>query len=147
MVIKTPIPRFDKKSGFVTTPARSELMKKIRSNNTKTEVLLRKSLWVAGFRYRKNYKKLPGTPDIVITKLKLVIFIDGEFWHGHNWVSKKPKIKVNRAFWIPKIERNMERDVQNNEALNILGFKVVRFWEREVKKDLKGCVDQILQNT
>jgi DNA mismatch endonuclease (patch repair protein) len=145
MVIKTPIPRFNKHSGFVTTPARSKLMRKIRSSNTKTEVLLRKSLWSLGLRYRKNYKKLPGAPDIAITKFKLAIFIDGEFWHGHNWEIKKGKIKTNQAFWIPKIERNMERDVENNEALNSLGFKVIRFWEHEVKKNLQGCVDKILQ--
>jgi len=107
---------------------------------------LRKSLWGLGIRYRKNYKKLPGCPDIVITKNKLIVFIDGEFWHGHNWNIKKGKIKANPAFWIPKIERNMERDVENNEILKRLGFKVVRFWEHEIKKDLQGCIDKILQH-
>jgi len=146
MVFKTPVPRFNNLSGFETTPERSELMKKIRSNNTKAEVLLRKSLWVLGIRYRKNYKKLPGYPDIVITKNKLVVFIDGEFWHGHNWDIKKGKIKTNQAFWIPKIERNMERDVENNEILKRLGFKVMRFWEHEIKKDLQGCINKIIQH-
>jgi len=121
-------------------------MKKIRSKNTKAEVLLRKSLWTLGVRYRKNYKKLPACPDIVITKIKLVVFIDGEFWHGHNWNIKKDRIKANPDFWIPKIERNMERDVENNERLKRLGFKVVRFWEHEIKKDLQGCIDKILQH-
>ncbi|MFI5136554.1 MAG: very short patch repair endonuclease [Sphingobacteriales bacterium] len=144
MVFKTPVPRFNKHSGFETTPERSKLMKKIRSNNTKAEVLLRKSLWAVGIRYRINYKKLPGCPDIVITKNKLVVFIDGEFWHGHNWNIKKGKIKANRDFWIPKIERNMERDVENNEALNMSGFTVIRFWDHEIKKDLQGCINKIL---
>jgi len=146
MIEKTPVPRFKKLLGFETTPERSKLMKKIRSKNTKAEVLLRKSLWTLGVRYRKNYKKLPACPDIVITKIKLVVFIDGEFWHGHNWNIKKDRIKANPDFWIPKIERNMERDVENNERLKRLGFKVVRFWEHEIKKDLQGCIDKILQH-
>jgi len=146
MIAKTPVPRFKKLLGFETTPERSKLMKKIRSKNTKAEVLLRKSLWTLGVRYRKNYKKLPACPDIVITKIKLVVFIDGEFWHGHNWNIKKDRIKANPDFWIPKIERNMERDVENNERLKRLGFKVVRFWEHEIKKDLQGCIDKILQH-
>jgi len=145
MVIKTPVPRFKKLLGFETTPERSKLMKKIRSKNTKAEVLLRKSLWALGIRYRKNYKKLPGAPDIVISKIKIAVFIDGEFWHGYNWATKKGRIKTNPAFWIPKIERNMERDTEANEALSILGFKVIRFWEHEVKKDLQGCIYKILQ--
>jgi len=146
MIEKTPVPRFKKLLGFETTPERSKLMKKIRSKNTKAEVLLRKSLWTLGVRYRKNYKKLPACPDTVITKIKLVVFIDGEFWHGHNWNIKKDRIKANPDFWIPKIERNMERDVENNERLKRLGFKVVRFWEHEIKKDLQGCIDKILQH-
>ncbi|HEY8783953.1 MAG TPA: very short patch repair endonuclease [Mucilaginibacter sp.] len=135
-----------KNSTFETTPERSKLMKKIRSNDTKTEVLLRKSLWATGIRYRKNYKKLPGSPDIVITKVKVVVFIDGAFWHGHNWGIARDKIKNNQDYWIPKIERNMQRDIENNEALNVLGFKVIRFWEHEIKKDLQGCIDKILEN-
>ena len=146
MVIKTPVPRFNASLGFVTTPARSDMMKKIRSHNTKAEVLLRKSLWAIGLRYRKNYKKLPGAPDIVLTKAKIVVFIDGEFWHGYNWAIKKSKLKTNRAFWIPKIERNMERDAENNRILSEFGFSVIRFWEHEIKKDLDGCIQKILHN-
>jgi DNA mismatch endonuclease (patch repair protein) len=123
----------------------SKIMRKIRSSNTKAEVLLRKSLWHAGVRYRKNYKKLPGSPDIAITKNKLAIFIDGEFWHGRNWETEKQKIKSNQAYWLPKIERTMERDLANNEALISIGFTVIRLWENEVLKDLQGCIDKIIK--
>lgn len=146
MAAKSRVPPFSKASGFETTPATSKIMRKIRSDNTKAEVLLRKSLWFAGVRYRKNFKKLPGSPDIAITKNRLAIFIDGEFWHGRNWETEKQKIKSNQAYWVPKIERNIERDLENNKALVSMGFTVIRFWENEVLKDLKGCVDKIIQS-
>lgn len=138
------VPRFNESAGFYTTKARSRLMSKIRSQNTKSEIKLRKALWNLGIRYRKNVKALPGTPDIVISKYKTVIFIDGEFWHGFNWDKKKDKIKSNRAFWIPKIERNIQRDQQNNEALTRLGWKVFRFWDRQVKNEFGSCLLEIL---
>jgi DNA mismatch endonuclease, patch repair protein len=138
------VPRFEEASGFYTTPARSVLMSKIKAKNTKPEVLFRKKLWESGLRYRKHNKKLPGNPDIVMKKYKLVIFIDGEFWHGYNWSDKKPKIKTNRDFWIPKIERNIERDFENNSKITALGFRVFRFWEHEIKRDSQKCLDIIL---
>lgn len=131
---------------FDTTPERSNIMKKIRGVDTKPEVLLRKELWARGVRYRKNYDKLPGKPDIAITKYKIAVFVDGEFWHGYNWEEKKQKIKSNRDYWVNKIEKNMERDRLNNIKLEEIGYKVFRFWEKEVKKDLIGCVNVILQN-
>lgn len=87
---------------FDTTPERSKLMRKIKSNNTKPELLLRKSLWTLGVHYRLNVSKLPGKPDIVINKKKIVIFVDGEFWHGYNWEQKKLKIKSNKDYWLKK---------------------------------------------
>ena len=84
-------------------------MKSIKSENTKAETLLRKALWHKGYRYYKNYKKLPGKPDIVFIRLKLVIFVDGEFWHGYEWEKNREKIKSNQEYWIPKIERNMQK--------------------------------------
>ena len=95
-------------------------------------------------RYRKNFKKLPGSPDIAIIKIKLAIFIDGEFWHGYNWEERSHKIKSNREYWIPKIERNMKRDIENNECLNKLGYTVIRFGEKEIYKDLEGCIKTII---
>ena len=135
---------FKKENGFVTTPLRSKMMKSIRSAETKPEQFLRKLIWNTGLRYRKNVKKLPGRPDIVFIKYKLAVFIDGDFWHGYNWEEKKQRIKTNRDFWIPKIERNMERDKENTEKLVQIGFKVIRFWEHEVKNDAYSCVIRII---
>lgn len=139
------VPRFEEANGFYTTKARSELMSKIRSKETKPEKKLRKVLWSIGIRYRKNVKKLPGTPDIVISKYKLIIFIDGEFWHGYNWGEKKQKIKTNRKFWIPKIERNMQRDASNNKILIEQGWTVFRFWDSQIKKEFGECIFQIIE--
>ena len=138
------VPRFSEANGFYTTKERSKLMSRIKSENTKPELKLRKFLWGLGIRYRKNVKNLPGTPDIVISKYKLIIFIDGEFWHGYNWKEKRNKIKSNREFWIPKIERNMQRDKANNKYYSETGWKVMRFWEQEVKKEFGVCVNRIL---
>ena len=128
---------------FDTSPERSALMRKIKSSSTKPEQLLCKALWKLGYRYRKNCTVLPGKPDILILKHKVAVFVDGEFWHGFNWEEKKHKIQANREYWIPKIERNMERDHLASRALAEAGYKVIRFWESEVKKDLTGCVSKI----
>ena len=96
------------------------------------------------FRYRKNVKKLAGSPDIVFTRQKLVVFIDGEFWHGFNWDKKNPRIKSNRGFWVPKIERNMQRDSQNDKFLSDRGWYVMRFWEKQVEKDFDYCIRRIV---
>ncbi|MFW6275868.1 MAG: very short patch repair endonuclease [bacterium] len=142
---KIKVPRFKEANGFYTTKARSQLMSKIKSKETKPEQKLRKVLWGLGIRYRKNVTKLPGSPDIVISKYKLVIFIDGTFWHGYNWAEKKKKIKSNRDFWIPKIERNMQRDKQNNILLKDEGWKVLRFWDFQIKKEFTSCLYKILE--
>jgi len=129
---------------FDTTRSRSDLMKKIRSSNTIPELSLRKELWKLGYRYRLNLSKLKGKPDIVFNKFKLVVFVDGEFWHGYEWRKKKPKLKANREYWIKKIERNIERDKENNKYLRSMGYVVLRFWEHEIKKDLVKCVNKIV---
>lgn len=138
------VPRFNEEAGFYTTKARSKNMSKIRDRDTKAEILFRKALWAKGYRYRVNSKKLIGKPDIVLNKYKTVIFIDGEFWHGHNWDEKKDKIKSNRGFWIPKIERNMQRDNEVNKALETMGYTVFRFWTQELKKDYEKCFCVVL---
>ncbi len=138
------VPRFNEESGFYTTPKRSKIMGKIRGKNTKPELAFRKALWAAGYRYRVDYKKLIGKPDIVLNKYKTVIFIDGEFWHGHNWETRKQKIKTNREFWIPKIERNIQRDAEVNAALQNLGYTIFRFWETDVKKNLDACLKTVI---
>jgi DNA mismatch endonuclease, patch repair protein len=141
---KIVVPRFNEENGFYTTKQRSELMAKIKGRDTKPELKLKKALWGLGYRYRKNVKKLPGCPDIVFTKFKLIIFVDGEFWHGYKWEEKKIKIKANRGFWIPKIERNMQRDEMNNNILTQDGWHVMRFWEKDIKKDFENCINLIV---
>lgn len=140
---KIKVLKFEKSLGFETTPERSAIMSKIRSTQTILEIKLRKELWKKGIRYRINVKRLPGSPDIVVNKYKLIIFVDGGFWHGYNWEQKKEKVKTNRDFWITKIERNMQRDQENNECLKSLGYTVLRFWDHELKKDMVGCIDII----
>lgn len=120
-------------------------MSKIKSTNTKAEIKLRKSLFLKGVRYRINNRSLFGNPDIAIKKYKLAIFIDGDFWHGKNWEVKKERIKANRDYWIPKIERNMARDLLVNDHYLKLGWNVLRFWEKEVHKELDTCVSQIIE--
>lgn len=118
-------------------------MGRIRSKNTKPELLLRKALWAKGVRYRLR-SKLPGKPDMAIKKYKLAIFVDGEFWHGYNWDERKPKVKTNRGFWVPKIERNIQRDQEVNKQLEEMGYTVFRFWSRELKENLQTCVQDLL---
>lgn len=137
------VPRFENRHGFSTNPKRSALMAKIKGRSTKPELILRKALWHFGFRYRLHVKTLTGKPDILILKYNIVIFVDGEFWHGYNWEKKREKIQANRGFWIPKIERNMQRDVENVLKLTNLGFVVLRFWEHEIKKNLNECIEKI----
>jgi DNA mismatch endonuclease (patch repair protein) len=127
-----------------TTPERSRLMSKIRGKDTKPELVFRKALWATGVRYRLNVRKLPGSPDVVLNRFKIAIFIDGDFWHGHKWEERKVRLKSNRDFWIDKIEKNMERDIRNNSDLYDLGFRVFRFWEHEVKHKLQDCIDLVL---
>lgn len=138
------VPRFNETSGFYTTPKRSKIMSKIRGKNTKPELAFRKALYAAGYRYRIDYKKLIGKPDILSKKYKTAVFIDGEYWHGHNWEQRKPKVKTNREFWIAKIERNMQRDQEVNAELKRLGYTVFRFWETEVKKELPTCLQKVI---
>lgn len=122
---------------------RSYNMSRIKSKDTSIEVALRKALWQGGIRYRKNYTKLPGTPDIAITKHRIAVFCDGDFWHGKDWETKKPKFKTNRAYWIEKIERNMSRDSETDKSLAWQGWTVIRFWGSDIEKDVAGCVEDI----
>ena len=141
---KIKVPRFNEESGFYTTKKRSKIMSKIRGKNTKPELLFRKALWKENVRYRVDNKKLPGKPDVSIQKYKLAIFIDGEFWHGYHWDERKNQVKSNQGFWIPKIERNMQRDREVNRQLNEMGYTVFRFWEKEIKNELNKCINDVL---
>lgn len=141
---KIKVPAFNEDSGFYTTKKRSKIMSKIKGKDTKPEIQFRKKLWEKGIRYRVNNKNLTGNPDVIIKKYKIVIFIDGIFWHGYKWEDRKPKIKSNREYWIPKIERNIQRDKENNKKLLDEGWQVVRFWEHEIKKDIETCIDRVI---
>ncbi len=129
----------------LTPEQRHKNMQNIKSKDTSIELILRKELWNRGIRYRKNFKELIGKPDIVLTKYKVVIFCDSEFWHGYDWENRKNDFKSNQTFWIPKIERNMERDKKVTSSLEEQGWTVIRFWGKEIKKNTDGCVDKILE--
>lgn len=129
----------------LTKEQRHKNMLHIRSNNTKPEIMLRKALWHKGIRYRKNYKGLLGKPDIVITRCKIAIFVDGDFWHGKNMTAIDNQIQSNRSYWLPKIRRNKERDEEVNDALTEQGWIVLRFWESDITKRLESCIAKILE--
>ena len=124
---------------------RKKNMQHIKSKDTKIEVMLRKALWEKGYRYRKNYSKLPGHPDIVLTKYKIAIFCDSEFFHGKDWESLKIKLENsnNSEFWINKISKNRDHDIEINKQLQYMGWTVVRFWGNDIKKKLEECLDVI----
>lgn len=130
----------------MTNPYRiSEQMRKVHSKDTKPELILRKALWNEGVRYRKNYKKLVGKPDIAITSSKIAIFVDGEFWHGYDFENQKKRLHHNRQKWIKKIQRNMERDKKTNAELTRQGWKVMRFPSKYVINHTDECVTEIIQ--
>ena len=129
----------------LTKEQRKKNMQNIRSVDTRSELLLRKALWKNGYRYRKNFSKLPGKPDIALTKYKIAVFCDGEFFHGKDWSSQKAKIlKSNNAeYWISKIERNMERDREVDQLITGMGWTVIRFWSKDIIYNLNDCMETI----
>ena len=128
---------------YDSTPETRKRMSKVKLKGGKAETLLAKALWHHGYRYRKNDKRLPGSPDIAILRHRIAIFVDGEFWHGQNWEERKKKLKRNREYWIEKIEENMARDIRNDRLLTQEGWTPVHFWEKEVIKKLPECVAEI----
>lgn len=128
------------------TPAqRRKNMQHIRSKDTTIEIALRKELWKKGIRYRKNYAALPGKPDIAITKYKIAVFCDSEFFHGKDWEIRKPKVLSgnNPQYWISKIERNIARDHEVDQILAFMGWTVIRFWGKEILSKPAECVKVI----
>lgn len=117
-------------------------MQKIKSSDTRIELMLRKELWARGFRYRKNYAALPGKPDIALTKYKIAIFCDGEFFHGKDWEILKRRLETgkNPEYWKKKIMRNMERAEEVNKALMFMGWTVIRFWGEDILKNCEECI-------
>ncbi len=125
-----------------TKEQRHKNMSRIKNKDSIIETTLRKALWDKGYRYRKNYAKLPGKPDIVLTKYKIAIFCDSEFFHGKDWDLLQEQLKKgeNAEFWIKKIGRNMERDREVDLALRNMGWNVLRFWGNDIKKRTSDCV-------
>ena len=118
-------------------------MKRVKNKDSAIELALRKELWSRGIRYRKNVASIYGHPDIAFSKKKIAVFVDSEFWHGFDWENRKKDIKSNQDFWISKIERNIARDKEVNEYLTRNGWVVLRFWGKDIKKNVKSCADQI----
>jgi DNA mismatch endonuclease (patch repair protein) len=129
----------------LTKEQRQKNMRHIKASDTSIEVKLRKALWEKGYRYRKNYKKLPGKPDIVLVRYKIAIFCDSEFFHGKDWEELRPRLEKsnNSEYWLKKISRNMKRDAEINQELEYLGWTVIRFWGKDIHKNTENCVKVI----
>lgn len=130
---------------YDSTPEIRKRMSNVRLKNGKAETILAKRLWHEGYRYRRNYKKLPGSPDIALTTYHVAVFVDGEFWHGENWEERKAKLKHNREYWIEKIEENMARDKRVDGQLQEMGWTTVHFWEKQVLKHTDECLQVVLE--
>lgn len=113
--------------------------------DTMHELILRRELWRIGLRYRKNVETMPGKPDIVFVNARVAVFCDGDFWHGRNWKKLRPKLKqgTNAAYWSAKIATNIERDRRNNDLLEKAGWRVIRFWETDIKRDPLAAADYV----
>lgn len=122
---------------------RHRCMRANRSKGTRPELRLGKELWRRGWHYRKNMKGVPGSPDLCFKGRKVAVFVDGEFWHGRNWDKSKLRIKSRREYWWPKIENNMARDARIDHQLAAMGWRVIRFWDSEVMKNVSGCADKV----
>lgn len=123
----------------------TKTMKRVKSKNTSIEIILRKALWEKGYRYRKNYASLPGKPDIVLPKYKIAIFCDSEFFHGKDWDKLKLQLQRgnNPEYWIKKIEKNRQRDQDNDKRLMFLGWNVIHFWGKDIAKNTEECIKVI----
>ena len=127
----------------LTPEQRKKNMRAVKNKDTTIEIMLRKELWTRGLRYRKNCTRITGKPDIVFIGKKVAVFCDSEFWHGYDWEHKKEEIKSNKDFWIPKIERNIQRDAEVTKTVTDDGWIVLRFWGKDIKKKLSECADII----
>ena len=126
-----------------TAEQRRRNMQSVKNKDSKIEVTLRKALYHKGYRYRKNCRAVFGNPDIVFIKEKIAVFCDSEFWHGYDWENRKHDFKSRQDFWIPKIERNMERDREVTEQLKSEGYIVLRYWGKRIKKELDTIINEI----
>jgi DNA mismatch endonuclease (patch repair protein) len=135
---------------ILTPEQRHKCMSHIRSSDTKPEIFFRKALWKWGIRYRKNVRTLFGTPDIAIKKYKIVIFIDGDFWHGHDWKkrkfsSQKELLASYSEFWQKKITRNIKRDKEVKKYYRLHGWTILRFRTSVIEKNLNECIIKTIE--
>lgn len=128
---------------YDSTPEIRKRMSKVKLKGGKAETALARALWQRGYRYRRNDKRLPGSPDIAILKYRIAVFVDGEFWHGKDWETRKDRLKRNRAYWVEKIEENIARDMRDDRLLMQIGWTPIHFWEKEVMKNLPACIAEI----
>ena len=126
-----------------TKEQRRKNMQAIKNKDSQIELILRRELWSRGLRYRKNVKTIFGKPDIAFIGKKVAVFCDSEFWHGYAWEIYQEDFQSNQSFWIPKIERNIQRDIEVNNKLRSEGWTVLRFWGREIKRNTSSCADII----
>lgn len=127
-----------------TSPEISKRMAHVKTKKNSAEVMLAKSLWHRGYRYRLNYKALPGSPDIALTKYRIEIFIDGEFWHGKDFEQRKTKLKNNKDYWIEKIQENINRDIRDDKLLRQMDWYPIHFWSNDVIKYCNQCVEEVI---
>ena len=130
-------------ASYDSTPQTRRRMAKVRLKGGKAETLLAKALWQRGYRYRRNDRRLPGSPDVAILRHRIAVFVDGSFWHGRDWTARRARLKRNRAYWIEKIEENIARDLRNDRLLRQAGWTPVHLWEDDVLRDLSGCVAEV----
>ena len=128
---------------YDTDEMTSNRMAHVKLKRGNAETAIAKELWHQGYRYRLNYKKLPGSPDIAILKYHIAVFVDGEFWHGYDWKNRKGKLKRNKEYWTEKIEENIARDRRVDQELRALDWVPVHFWSKEAMGDIQGCVETI----
>jgi DNA mismatch endonuclease (patch repair protein) len=134
--------------GLLPASARATAAARASSKKTDTrcELALRRSLWAAGCRYRRNAADLPGRPDIVFRSARVAVFCDGDFWHGKDWKSRCRKLArgTNAEYWLAKIQRNIDRDRENTRRLKEMGWTVLRFWESHIRADPSGVIRAVL---
>jgi len=127
-------------SDNLTSEQRSYCMSRIKGKDTGLEIRVRSELHKRGFRFRKHLKELPGKPDVVFTRAKVAVFIDGDFWHGYKFSTWEHKVS---DFWKTKISKTRERDVKNQQRLRDMGWTVIRLWQHELERDFEGCIEKV----
>lgn len=127
-----------------TSPEISKRMSHVKTKRNSAEIMIAKSLWHRGYRYRLNYKALPGSPDIALAKYRIAIFIAGEFWHGKDFEQRKTKLKNNKDYWIEKIQENIDRDLKNDKLLRQMDWYPIHFWSNDVIKYCNQCVEEVI---